>query len=74
MAEYNGYRSKAAWNVSLWIANDEPLYRLAKECISTTKTLDKAAVKLYGFLEGQKTPDGVKYNITNIRNALSKDM
>ena len=27
--EYQGHRSKAAWNVALWISNDEPLYRFA---------------------------------------------
>lgn len=74
MSKYQGHTSKAAWNVSLWISNDEGLYTLAKECIATTKTLDEAANRLYDFLEGQKTPDGFSYNRTNIRRALSKDM
>lgn len=29
--EYNGHRSWNAWNVSLWINNTEPQYRLAQE-------------------------------------------
>lgn len=33
MKEYQGHRSWNAWNVSLWICNDEPLYRFAMECI-----------------------------------------
>lgn len=35
--EYNGHRSWNAWNVSLWIANEEPLYRAALECIKTAR-------------------------------------
>ena len=29
MAKYQGHRSWNAWNVSLWINNDEGLYRAA---------------------------------------------
>jgi hypothetical protein len=31
---YNGHRSWNAWNVALWVANDEAPYRLTKECLS----------------------------------------
>jgi len=31
---YNGYANYQTWNVCLWIANDEMLYDLAKQCDS----------------------------------------
>ena len=69
MAQYNGHRSWNAWNVSLWLNNDECLYTRARRL---TKHLGapKAAALLARELEGQKTPDGAKYNKTCIREAL----
>ena len=29
MAGYNGYENYETWNVCLWLANDEPMYRAA---------------------------------------------
>jgi hypothetical protein len=73
MAEYNGYRSWNAWNVSLWIANDESFYRLAVDAINQTKNLDQA-VSLFcrvTALLGDKTPDGAVYNRSSIKTALA---
>lgn len=70
MATYNGHRSWNAWNVSLWINNDEGLYRLAQNCVRSTKTLGAAARRMLRDLQGQRTPDGAKYNLTCIREAL----
>lgn len=70
MATYNGHRSWNAWNVALWIGNDEGLYNLALECIRTTKTRKAAARKMLRDLEGEKTPDGAKYNYTCIYEAI----
>lgn len=33
MAKYQGHKNWNHWNVSLWINNDEGLYKLARECI-----------------------------------------
>jgi len=43
MAGYNGHRSWAYWNVSLWIGNDEGLYNLARECVRRTHNRTQAA-------------------------------
>lgn len=33
MTKYNGHKNYNHWNVSLWINNDEGLYRMAQDCI-----------------------------------------
>ena len=67
---YNGHKNRNHWNVALWMANDEGLYRLAKEAITETGTLDKATDWLYDTLQGQKTPDGAPYSKSAIRQAI----
>lgn len=70
--EYNGHRSWNAWNVSLWIGNDEGLYRVAVECLRKTKT-PAAATRKFGLetgLIGTRTPDGAIYNPLSVKLAL----
>ena len=70
MKAYNGHRSWNAWNVSLWIANDEPLYRLALDCLEHSATLAKA-VRLFILEVGvQYTPDGARYTVRSVHDAL----
>lgn len=63
----------AAWNVTLWIANDEGLYLTAKDAIRYTKTKDEAARVMLDNLNTNgitHTPDGARYTFTSIRAAM----
>lgn len=73
MAKYQGHKNYNAWNVSLWINNDEGLYGMAKRQISYSETKDIAARNMLRDLVGcgmTHTPDGVPYTKTNIRLAM----
>jgi hypothetical protein len=61
------------WNVSLWISNDEGLYRSALDCIRQHSNKDDAARAFLAMLTDNgmtKTPDGVPYKFTYIRYAM----
>lgn len=73
MAKFNGHKNWNHWNVSLWINNDEGLYR---ECLRLIKynTKDKAAEVMFDSLinhwKTPKTPDGAPYSVSSIRAAM----
>ena len=69
MTTYNGHKNHAHWNVSLWIGNDEGLYRLALHHIRRSRNKDEAARRLLADLPEQ-TPDGVRYSLSAVRAAL----
>ena len=71
MATYNGHRSWNAWNVSLWLNNDEGLYNDMLRYLRRYRTKDKAATAMARDYEGMKTPDGAVFNKTAIREAMS---
>lgn len=73
MSGFNGYRSWAQWNVSLWLNNDEGLYREMKRCIRGSHSQKIAAEYLLMTLNGlgiTHTPDGARYTVTGIRAAM----
>lgn len=70
MATYNGHKSWAQWNVALWLLNDENEYKTMKH-YAAIMGKDEAARALYhDKYIGHKTPDGAKFTITAIRNAM----
>lgn len=74
MAKYNGHPSYNAWNVSLWINNDEGLYNEARYHVRRERSKDVAAVSMLLSLHEAgvwETPDGVLYTKTNIRRAMA---
>lgn len=71
--QYNGHEGWRAWNVALWIANDEGLYRQAKLYRNTKSTIVKAAEAMFEFLTSAgitETPDGAKYSKHNLKLAM----
>lgn len=64
----------AAWNVGLWIANDEGLYSLARECIRRTRTRAEAAAAFVESLAEcgvTETPDGARYSVSAVRRGMA---
>ena len=62
----NGWVNPETWNVMLWMANDESLYDLARECDSYDEFVDDVR-SVYGNEPlGYETPDGVAWNDSSI--------
>lgn len=73
MAKYNGHPGWTAWNVSLWVNNDEGLYRFALDCIRNSRTRKDAAFLMLRALQDMgkyETPDGAPYSQTNLIHAM----
>ena len=70
MTKYNGHRSWNAWNISLWINNDEGLYSTARSYARQYGIQSGARRFFHECLEGEKTPDGASYNPTCVYEAM----
>lgn len=70
MPKYNGHANWNHWNVSLWLNNDESLYRTMLYAIRYSKTISEAVYTLIGMLPAQ-TPDGAPYSKSAVRAAIA---
>jgi hypothetical protein len=72
MAKFNGHKNWNHWNVSLWINNDEGLYRMAK-LMARSYSRGIAAKKMLEELNENgitHTPDGAPYSVSSIKAAM----
>lgn len=70
---YNGHKNWNHWNVSLWINNDEGLYRMALGYVRSCKPRSAAAFGMLSELRDMgitKTPDGARYTTATILHAM----
>ena len=80
MKTYNGHRSWNAWNVALWINNTENIYDYAVSCVrgaikahpraDQEHLLRWSALRFMAAYNGEKTPDGAKYNPLAVKSAI----
>lgn len=74
MTKYNGHKNWNHWNVSLWINNDEFLYRMALSyCNAYRGKKLPCAMAMLNELRDMgitHTPDGAPYSASSIRAAM----
>jgi hypothetical protein len=71
---YQGHRSWNAWNVSLWLMNDEPSYRevIRWRDLRGTPTAVARRVIAAGLLPA-RTPDGARYNVASVADVIRSE-
>lgn len=85
MPKYNGHKNFAHWNVSLWLNNDESLYRMCKHMkqhyakarmVFDERRSTFIARQVIRRLKDEgitHTPDGIKYSTSSVEAAM-RDM
>ena len=67
MTEYNGWKNRQTWNVSLWIANDEALYREAVAFMQTYRgRFPYTAFVKNASMDKDRTPDNIGWLSTRL--------
>lgn len=72
MVKYNGHKNWVHWNVSLWLNNDEALYKTMRG-FARRNNRAKAAELMLQYLKDSgmyETPDGARYSKTAIQSAM----
>ena len=69
MPTYNGHKNWNHWNVSLWLFNDEWLYKTIVRAVRSYDTKDGAARRILDLIPSH-TPDGAPYSYSSVRAAL----
>lgn len=69
MQSYNGHRNWNAWNVSLWIYNEENTYKYARDLVKKYGVKKATKLLIRDYLP-PKTPDGATYNNLCVKLAL----
>ena len=71
---FNGHKNWNHWNVSLWLHNDEGLYRIMRRSYwygrSTKTSAAKAMLEELNERGMTHTPDGAPYTASAIRAAM----
>ena len=63
---FNGWANYETWNASLWINNDESMYRVAVAYVEQARRFGQAIkfdslIPALEYRFGQMTPDGVRW-------------
>lgn len=73
--EYNGWKNRQTWNISLWINNDYNLYESAVEFMKSYKgSKPYGSFIRYMGLQEEKTPDNIKFFSTRVDYKALNDM
>lgn len=71
----NGHSSYEAWNIHLWINNDEGLYNMARECVRENCSPTDAAAEFINTVSElgmDSTPDGVAFERFHVEDVMEE--